>query len=564
MSSVRGNPAGGGVAVSPEDVLEIRTADGAVSRVALVGPRVVIGRSASAQIHLDCDKVSREHAQLFHDPFSRWWIRDLGSYNGTLVNGVAIGERVLMPGDTVSVGRYTLRLCPASRAADIADTETTRPLPVTEESSASLSALADLETPRVAASQLSMLIEFGRRLLELPAARGRLQALAHLMVGKEFHARWAAVLRLRPESDDPRPHPLCEPECHSEWHGWSPHVSKGLLQAVWDRDQPVLASNVPTMPADVNLSLSPDVMQLSAVACPLGRDAQGLDVLYVVLPPEFGTSEWLALVSLAVEECRQAQFAWAAREQAQLHAAIERELEQAQLIQMRLIPDRPSVPGLEVAIGFEPCRWVGGDYVDIVPMADGRTLLAVADVCGKGLQAAMVAAGLHTMVRAVLGARLGLEELMCGLNKHLGAYLPEASFVTMIALALDPKTGDLQCANAGHPMPLVFDAQGEARWLDVGASLPLGAIGTPIIPGSARLEPGELLVLFTDGLTDLHAEDGERLGVARLRDLVRSVYTEKADRPVVDIGRHLTAALEKRRGHRFPEDDRTFLLARRQ
>src|SRR4051812_16104970 len=90
--------------------LEISNDAGHVSRQAVSGQRLAIGRSAECQIRLDRTTVSRRHAELVCDPFQRWWIRDLGSRNGTQVNGDSVTERMINPGDVLTVGEFTLRI----------------------------------------------------------------------------------------------------------------------------------------------------------------------------------------------------------------------------------------------------------------------------------------------------------------------------------------------------------------------------------------------------------------------------------------------------------------------
>ena len=113
--------------------------------------------------------------------------------------------------------------------------------------------------------------------------------------------------------------------------------------------------------------------------------------------------------------------AWAARRHAQAHAAIERELLTARQIQTGLVPKKAKLDfkGLDVCVDFQPCKWVGGDYVDALPMPDGRVLFTVADVCGKGLQAALVTSSLHTMVRASVDVQPSLSALVERVNRHL-------------------------------------------------------------------------------------------------------------------------------------------------
>src|SRR5690606_37147037 len=110
----------------------------------------------------------------------------------------------------------------------------------------------------------------------------------------------------------------------------------------------------------VGLSLAADVEPMSALACPLRSTSKYLDVLYVVLPPEYGRSDWLALAQLAAKQFQQAEISWTARRQAQRQAQISGELERAIELQRSLVPKGElKIKGIDWATGFKPCRWVG-------------------------------------------------------------------------------------------------------------------------------------------------------------------------------------------------------------
>ncbi|MFT3764890.1 MAG: PP2C family protein-serine/threonine phosphatase [Minicystis sp.] len=227
------------------------------------------------------------------------------------------------------------------------------------------------------------------------------------------------------------------------------------------------------------------------------------------------------------------------------------------------MPRTLAAAGLDVAVGFEPCKWVGGDYVDVVQLADGRVLFAVADVCGKGLQAALVSSSLHTIVRAAADNSPRLADLMERVNKHLCDWLPAHSFVTMVAAIIEPTTGRLECVNAGHPPVFIVDRRGELRLLQEAENPALGIAPCAMATQSARLELGDVLAMYTDGLTELRDEAKEMLGQDRLgQELARICGTFRAQ-GMEAVREGLMTALDAFRGDEPPEDDRTFLLARR-
>src|SRR5262245_24917258 len=360
----------------PKAFLEIRMGNGPAIRHQLDETHVVLGRSPDLKLTLDHHTVSRRHAEVFCDPFGRWWIRDLGSTNGTVLNGEDITERVLQPGDFISIGDFTILFTvetPTMRRGAVS----TRELVVREDSPTALRTLWDFEPPRIAANHLFTVMDFGRRLLHLEDAGERLNALCEIAIKPEFRATMAMVIRLRNGSGITV---LAGPQRPKKDDRDEPYISRRVLTTLRETGEPVLAGNLALGDAKnqaaVDLTISRDIRALWVVACPLRREEDAIDALYVTLPPECGSVEWLSLFALVAEAFQHSESAWEARRHAQAHAAIERELETARQIQRGLVPAKLDYPGLSVAIGFEPCMWVGGDYVDIVPMPDGRVLMS--------------------------------------------------------------------------------------------------------------------------------------------------------------------------------------------
>ncbi|NUP08985.1 MAG: SpoIIE family protein phosphatase [Polyangiaceae bacterium] len=542
--------------------VELEVDNGGIQRKprAMLDQHTVIGRTPGLSLTLDHDTVSRKHAEIFCDPFGRWWIRDLGSTNGTSVNDETVRERVLRPGDRIAVGDYRLRF----NVGSLPDVKIGAPsIEDTLDGSAAPSwmrTLRDVEPPQISATHLSTLMALSRRLLGMENAQERLEALCELLVSNDFHATVALVVRVR--AGDPT-RILAGPKRPPHIPEEQPYVSRTVLRQVGLTNEAVLGTNLPHVNPGLELTLSADVSPIATVAVPIHRDDTSTDILYCNLPPHYGRSDWLALIALAGEAFQQSEIAWSARRHAQTHAAIERELETARIIQHALVPKRPLYPGLEVAIGFEPCRWVGGDYVDTVKLSDGRLLCTVADVCGKGLQAALVTFSIHTMIRALADHTKSVPDILDRLNRHLCDYLPEDSFVTMVSCAIDPATGATEYVNAGHPPAFIMDEDGSARAL---ASAENPALGLTLCTFTAQhdsISPGEALLLYTDGLTELKNNAREMLGEDLLRTRFASIYRDKRTDAIEEAALALTRMLDEFRGDELPEDDRAFLLARR-
>ena len=202
-----------------------------------------------------------------------------------------------------------------------------------------------------------------------------------------------------------------------------------------------------------------------------------------------------------------------------------RELESVAAAQRMLLPARlPEVPGVDLAVAYRPARQAGGDLYDFIPLPGGRLGLFIADVTGHGAAAALLAAVVHGMVRACPHAG-SPADLLAFVNDRLTAGDRDwrGRFVTAFYGVYDPATRTLTYANAGHPSPLLLSGgDAQSRPLDATGGLPLGIEpDLPFATGTASLRPGDVLVLYTDGVTEARDPDDEEwFGVGRLEDAV--------------------------------------------
>jgi len=174
----------------------------------------------------------------------------------------------------------------------------------------------------------------------------------------------------------------------------------------------------------------------------------------------------------------------------------------AQEIQKTLQPETlEELVGYELEVFYEPFRAVGGDYFDVIDLPGNRTLFAVADVSGKGMAAALLAANIQALVRSL--ANIDAEPLVLAnqINKHLSRYTPSNRFATAVFVVLSRDSGELTYVNAGHNSPIVF-CDGSATSLEA-TGMPMGLLsGAEYEAGAAIVPFGGTLLLFTDGLTD--------------------------------------------------------------
>jgi len=313
---------------------------------------------------------------------------------------------------------------------------------------------------------------------------------------------------------------------------------------------------------------SPVLQQLKtdAVEIALPLVSQGELIGLLVLGPrlkrqEYAREDRTLLNNLATQVApalRVAQMVYEQQEQVREHERIEQELRTAQAIQHAFLPkDVPALPGWQLMPYYQPAREVGGDFYDIFVFADGRLGLVIGDVSGKGVPAALVMATVHTMLRTAVQGMLAPGEVLARVNDLLATEIPAGMFVTCFYALLDPGSGRLRYANAGHEPP--YRQHG-------GSVTELWATGMPLglMPGScyeeqeATLAPGESLLFYSDGLVEAHSPSREMFGFPRLQKLLEV----HPDAPSL-IG-FLLGELQRFTGEGWEqEDDVTLLLLQR-
>jgi len=239
----------------------------------------------------------------------------------------------------------------------------------------------------------------------------------------------------------------------------------------------------------------------------------------------------------------------------------EASLAVAREIQRRFMPNRmPPIAGYEAATWWYPNEAVGGDYCDVIPLSDGRVALCVADVSGHGLGPSLLMASVRAALRTLLTQRGNAQELLEGLSAVLAEDF-ERMFVTMIVAIVDPATGTLQFANAGHAPALLYRASSDEFITLDSTGLPLGVLERAHCPlGPQRtLEPGDLVVLGTDGLVEAMDEHDNQFGIDRLKQLI----CRMARLPLPELVRNVGREVELHYVGDSPPDDLTLLALRR-
>jgi phosphoserine phosphatase RsbU/P len=238
-------------------------------------------------------------------------------------------------------------------------------------------------------------------------------------------------------------------------------------------------------------------------------------------------------------------------------ARTEAELNFALGVQKALFPHHfPAHGGLEFAAVCIPARGVSGDYYDVLQLPDGRLIIAIADISGKGIPAAILMANLQALLRSLSSIGNSPADVCRRLNHHLNEVMDESRFATFFYAEWKPDERRLRYVNAGHNPPILFDSGPPQRLKEGG--IPLGIFpGSEFETGEVRLKPSDLLVLYSDGITEATEDGGEEFGDQRLENLIKANH----QKPLPEIQTRILEAVREWSGQE-PEDDMTLVLVR--
>ena len=261
------------------------------------------------------------------------------------------------------------------------------------------------------------------------------------------------------------------------------------------------------------------------------------------------------LVAQVAPALRVAQLAQAQQAQARERERIEQELRTAQEIQHTFLPrEIPSLPGWRLVPYYQSAREVGGDFYDFLPFADGRLGIVIGDVTDKGMPAALVMTATRTMLRTAAQEKTSPSEVLARVNDLLFADIPPNMFVTCFYALLDPASGHLCYANAGHEPPFrQNDGSAAELW---ATGMPLGMMpGTSYEEYETIVTPGESLLFYSDGLVEAHNRRREMFGFARLKTLLEG---QSDDVSLIDT---LLDELQRFTGEGWEQEDDVTLVA---
>ncbi|HEY0156549.1 MAG TPA: SpoIIE family protein phosphatase [Thermoanaerobaculia bacterium] len=484
-------------------------------KIDAVGPLITLGRATDCTIPIKDRYLSRRHAEIAFDA-DAWIVRDLGSVNGTLLNGTRLdGSAPLRPGDKIALGDTEIVVDseePISQSKLVAldsDSHATNlaiPLRDAIEDTTRTNILALLAMQFIEDRSMGELFEF---ILDRVVELLEPSRAALALLGGD-HKTFRNVLLRRSEASD----------------SLDLYISRTLLGEVVDGRKVV--AFVDTTQDDKLARAESIVAQdiRSAVCAPLLVGDAVLGVLYLDFRANRGsvTREDVNLIAQIARFAAVKLETTRLREEAVAKSKLDEELRTAYTIQSRLLPaELPAIDGYAFAGANKPCRTVSGDYYDVVARPDGRIYFIMADVSGKGITAALVMASVATAFSIFTRTDPTPADLLRDLNMTLAPKTAPTKFVTMVVGVLDPKSGTVDFANAGHVAPLVISKDGvkQLTMTDMVVGLFTQA---KYRNQSVTLEQGDSMVLFTDGVTEAENASEEQLGLEPVASLVSSLH----------------------------------------
>ncbi|MBD3178998.1 MAG: SpoIIE family protein phosphatase [Candidatus Latescibacteria bacterium] len=248
-------------------------------------------------------------------------------------------------------------------------------------------------------------------------------------------------------------------------------------------------------------------------------------------------------------------------EEEKAYQALKEEMKMAYRIQMELLPSsNPMIEGYDIAGSSIPAKAVGGDYFDFIPAGENGLAVCIGDVVGKGMPAALLMSSTQATLRAQVENQLSPAEVMDRSNSLLFRSTDAGKFVTLFLAYLDTERNRIRYCNAGHEYPLVFRKGGRIERLETDGLI-LGAIEAADFGESETgLEPGDIVVLYSDGITEAFNMEGEQFGPERLRVAVEG----RRDSSSEMIISGLIESISDFAGGREQSDDITLVVIRRE
>lgn len=508
--------------------LIVKNSDFQTDKYVITRLRTTIGRSARSDICIPDAFASRLHAEIRKEG-DAFWLQDLGSANGTRYNGSLVSMPIpLITGGEIQIGETVIlfedeRLWQSKSSTLIADhTEALDPSRTIALAPQKNPTAEFLDSPLTTRSELLGLIsKVGIALLSSSGLDETLNQVASLVF--EAVPAERCVIMLRDEEAEGGMKISVARVRGKEDTIEEVRISRTVMDEVLRNGKSVLTADAQHDPRYASQTMALLGIR-SVLAVPLSvNENEVFGLVYADSPTNEATfteehlnilTTLASVASIRVENAR-------LLEERFERERMEHELELATEIQQRFQPSAPPViEGYEFqGISFS-CYEIGGDYYDFISRHDEKMLIALGDVSGKGTAAALLMSSLHAAIHAQVSAKSSLEEIVKSVNQYLSENTPTNRFVTLFIAELNPQNGALKFINAGHNPPLIGRANGEIEQLASGG-FPLGILPTAEYEvGETKLESGEALLIYSDGVSEAANLKGEEFGMERLSQVV--------------------------------------------
>jgi serine phosphatase RsbU (regulator of sigma subunit) len=516
----------------------------------------VVGRAATSHVRLPDSSVSRTHARIVLDG-GKVTLTDLGSSNGTFVNGAPLSEpRELQLGDVIAFADIELKLVESVAPAETVYAQNGSSI---ESSSVTLDEVYG--TPGRGEERINLfriLAEAGE-LLAVHRPLEELYGVILELVEKLAQCDKAVLLLMEEGSEEPvikasRLKPGIEET--------DLVLSRTMVQKVLEQRSGLLTSDAQQ---DPRFQQQQSIVQQgirSAMAAPLFDNENVIGILYAdTTDPAFWYNRdelrtFTALANLIGVKITQARLAEAEEERRRL----AREVQSAKDILAYILPtDLGCALGYEMGTYHEPCLEVGGDLYDVKCLEDGRVLFLAGDVAGKGLGAALLVSNIMPIVSVLIDDSRDLTQLAARLNRQIFLSTDPIHYATLFLGILEPETGRVEYVNAGHNPPYLLTPNCGIE--EVAATgTPIGMLeAAPFSSAELTIGPGAFLFCFSDGIPEAQNADGDFYEEDRLRDVLCHERDKSAEEIVTAVRTSLSAFV----GEASPTDDITMLLLKR-
>jgi sigma-B regulation protein RsbU (phosphoserine phosphatase) len=510
-----------------------------------------IGRLPSSEIYIDDPVVSRRHAEIFIAD-AKYRIRDTGSRNGTFVNGERIFDAAdLVPGDVIGIGSSRVVYEPSDSVAFLKEGRDTQ-----STSAISLSEPTPEKLTSAPIALLEVVAEVARKIAEPQPLETLLDSILKVCIDKTAAQRGAIMLIEEDGNLKPKAY-ISTSRSHEKFA-----ISRTIANQAIRENKAILIRDVE---GDEHLKMSESIASLkirSAICTPLWNGEKTVGILYVDTTEHghlFDDTDlyfFSALTGLIAEKIENALLAEIAKEKERL----DTEIELAREIQQNLFPkELPDIKGYDIACFNRPSAEVGGDYYDVMTLGADCYGLAIGDVVGKGIGAAMLMSNLQAVLRARAWSIKKPGDLLNHINADISGRVGEGRFITFCYFLLDSGGNILTYSNAGHNPPFLSRGR-QIKELEV-SGIPLGIFDHSNYQDSEEhLSPGDVIVLYSDGITECVNERDEEFGEDRLKKVIAA----NSERNAHDISEAIVRAADAFREDAPSSDDITLVILKRE